>query len=58
MLVIRAVDGQDTGLSAQLAEKKKKVEEKKKSVKSKSTSSTTPSVSATTDPPTSRPQSD
>ena len=38
--VIRAVDGQDTGLSAQPAEKKKKVEEKKKSVKSKSSSST------------------
>ena len=33
--VIRAVDGQDTGLSAQPAEKKKKVEDKKKSVKSK-----------------------
>ena len=33
--VIRTVDGQDTGLSAQLAEKKKKVEDKKKSVKSK-----------------------
>ena len=29
--VIRAVDCQDTGLSAQLAEKKKKVEDKKKS---------------------------
>ena len=29
--VIRAVDGQDTGLSAQPAEKKKKVEDKKKS---------------------------
>ena len=38
--VIRAVDGQDTGLSAQPAEKKKKVEEKKKSVKSKCSSST------------------
>ena len=35
--VIRAVDGQDTGLSAQPAEKKKV---KKKSVKSKSSSST------------------
>ena len=33
--VIRVVDGQDTGLSAQPAEKKKKVEDKKKSVKSK-----------------------
>ena len=30
--VIRAVDGQDTGLSAQPSEKKKKVEDKKKSV--------------------------
>ena len=38
--VIRAVDGQDTGLSAQPAEKKKQVEEKKKSVKSKSSAST------------------
>ena len=37
--VIRAVDGQDTGLSAQPAEKKKKVEDKKKSVKSKPTAS-------------------
>ena len=34
--VIRAVDGKDTVLSAQPAEKKKKVEEKKKSVKPKS----------------------
>ena len=40
MSEIRAVDGQDTGLSAQPAAKKKKVEEKKKSVKSKSSSST------------------
>ena len=39
MSVIRAVDGQDTGLSAQPAETKKKVEEKKKSVKSKSSTS-------------------
>ena len=38
--VIRAVDGQDTGLSAQPAEKKKKVEDKKKLVKSKPSAST------------------
>ena len=36
--VIRAVDGQDTGLSAQPAEKKKKVEDKKKSKSSASAS--------------------
>ena len=36
--VIRAVDGQDTGLSAQPAEKKKKVEDKKKSKPSASAS--------------------
>ena len=47
MSVIRAVDGQDTGLSAQPAEKKK-VEEKKKSVKSKpSTSSSRPAAVST-----------
>ena len=44
----RAVDGQDTGLSAQLAEKKKKVEEKK-SVKSKSSSSTSRPAAVSTD---------
>ena len=38
MSVIRAVDGQDTGLSAQPAEKKKKVEDKKKSKPSASAS--------------------
>ena len=43
--VIRAVDGQDTGLSAQPAEKKKKVEEKKKSVKPKPSTSTAAAVS-------------
>ena len=37
--VIRVVDGQDTGLSAQPAKTKKKVEEKKKSAKSKSSAS-------------------
>ena len=42
--VIRAVDGQDTGLSAQPAEKKKKVEEKK-SVKPKPSTSTAAAVS-------------
>ena len=46
--VLRAVDGQDTGLSAQPAEKKK-VEEKKKSVKSKSASSTSRSAALSTD---------
>ena len=46
--VIRAVDGQDTGLSAQPAEKKK-VEEKKKSVKSKSSSSTSRPAAVSTD---------
>ena len=49
MSVIRAVDGQETGLSAQLAEKKKKVEEKKKSVKSKSSSSTSRPATVSTD---------
>ena len=43
--VIRAVDGQDIGLSAQPAEKKKKVEEKKKSVKPKPSTSTAAAVS-------------
>ena len=43
--VIRAVDGQDTGLNAQPAEKKKKVEEKKKSVKAKSSSDRPAAVS-------------
>ena len=43
--VIRAVDGQDAGLSAQPAEKKKKVEEKKKSVKPKPSTSTAAAVS-------------
>ena len=47
--VIRAVDGQDTGLSAQPAEKKKKVEEKKKSVKSKSAPSTSQLAALSTD---------
>ena len=47
--VIRVVDGQDTGLSAQLAEKKKKVVEKKKSVKSKSSSSTSRPAAVSTD---------
>ena len=47
--VIRAVDGQDTGLSAQPAEKKNKVEEKKKSVKSKSASSTSRPAAVSTD---------
>ena len=45
MSVIRAVDGQDTGLSAQPDEKKKKVEEKKKSVKAKSSSNRPAAVS-------------
>ena len=45
VLVIRAVDGQDTGLSAQAAEKKKKVEDKKKSVKSKPSASRPAAVS-------------
>ena len=49
MSVIRAVDGQDTGLSAQPAEKKKRVEEKKKSVKSKSASSTSRPAAVSTD---------
>ena len=49
MSVIRAVDGQDTALSAQLAEKKKKVEEKKNSVKSKSSSSTSRPAAVSTD---------
>ena len=43
--VIRAVDGHDTGLSAQPAEKKKKVEDKKKSVKSKPSASRPAAVS-------------
>ena len=49
MSVIRAVDGQDSGLSAQPAERKKKVEEKKKSVKSKSSSSTSRLAAVSTD---------
>ena len=47
--VIRAVDGQETGLSAQPAEKKKKVEEKKKSVKAKSLSSSNRPAAVSTD---------
>ena len=47
--VIRAVDGQDTGLSAQPAEKKKKVEDKKKSVKSKPSASTSRPAAVSTD---------
>ena len=47
--VIRAVDGQDTGLSSKPAEKKKRVEEKKKSVKSKSSSSTSRPAAVSTD---------
>ena len=47
--VIRAVDGQDTGLSAQPAEKKKKVEEKKKSAKSKSSASSSRPAATSTD---------
>ena len=47
--VIRAVDGQDTGLSAQPAEKKKKVEKKKKSVKPKSSASTSHPDAVSTD---------
>ena len=47
--VIKAVDAQDTGLSAQLAEKKKKVEEKKMLVKSKSSYSTSRPVAVSTD---------
>ena len=43
--VIRAVDGQDTGLSAQPAKKKTKVEDKKKSVKSKPSASRQAAVS-------------
>ena len=49
MSVIRAVDGRDTGLSAQLAEKKKKVEENKKSVKSKSSASSSRPTAVSTD---------
>ena len=45
MSVIRAVDGQDTGLSVQSAEKKKKVEDKKKSVKPKPSASWPAAVS-------------
>ena len=47
--VIRAVDGQDTGLSAQPAEKKKKVEDKKKSVKSKPSASASRPAAVSTD---------
>ena len=47
--VIRVVDGQDTGLSAQPAEKKKKVEDKKKSVKSKPSASTSRPAALSTD---------
>ena len=47
--VIRAVDGQDAGLSAQLAEKKKRVEDKKKSVKSKPSASTSRPAAVSTD---------
>ena len=43
--VIRSVDGQDTVLSAQPAEKKKKVEDKKKSVKFKASASRPAAVS-------------
>ena len=43
--VIRAVDGQDTGLSAQPAEKKKKVEDKKKSIKPRPSASRPAAVS-------------
>ena len=49
MSVIRALDGQDTGLSAQPAEKKKKVEEKKKSVKSKPSTSFSRPAAVSTD---------
>ena len=49
MSVIRAVDGQDTGLSAQPAEKKKKVEEKKKSGKPKPSASTSQPDAVSTD---------
>ena len=49
MSVIRAVDGQDTGLSAQPAEKKKKVEDKKKSVKSKPSASASRPAAVSTD---------
>ena len=49
VLVIRAADGQDTGFSAQPADKKKKVEEKKKSVKSKSSPSTSRPAAVSTD---------
>ena len=48
VLVIRAVDGQDTGLSAQPAEKKKKVEEKKL-VKSKSSASSSRPAAVSTE---------
>ena len=47
--VIRAVDGQDTGLSAQAAEKKKKVEDKKKSVKPKPSASASRPAAVSTD---------
>ena len=49
MSVIRVVDGQDTGLSAQPAEKKKKVEDKNKSVKTKSSSSSSQPAAVSTD---------
>ena len=49
MSVIRAVDDQDTGLSAQPAEKEKKVEDKKRSVKVKSSSSSSQPAAVSTD---------
>ena len=49
VLVMRAVDGQDTGLSAQPAEKKKKVEDKKKSFKSKPSASASRLAAVSTD---------
>ena len=47
--VIRAVDGQDTGLSAQPAEKNKKIEDQKKSVKSKPSASASWPAAVSTD---------
>ena len=47
--VIRAVDGQDTGLSTQPVVKKKKVEEKKKSVNPKPSTSTSQPAAVSTD---------
>ena len=47
--IIRAVDSQDTGLSAQPAEKKKKMEEKKKLVKPTSSASTSHPDAVSTD---------